>query len=56
MEKSLKHCKTQVKQAFLSLKNSLKNNCFLASKTTLFGSQQQDKMFRESLKPYKQPT
>ena len=39
MEKSLKHCKTQVKQAFLSLKNSLKNSCFLASKTALFGSQ-----------------
>jgi len=39
MEKSLKHCKTHVKQAFLSLKNSLKNSCFLASKTALFGSQ-----------------
>jgi hypothetical protein len=39
MGKSLKHCETHVKQAFLSLKNSLKNSCFLVSKTALFGSQ-----------------
>ena len=38
-ETSLKHRKTYVKQAFVSLKNSLTNSCFLASKTTLFGFQ-----------------